>query len=127
MALERAGLERWYKGDPMGILELCDTNVTYFDPTVPARIDGLKALKEHFLPLIGKVMVDHYEIQNPKVQVHGDAAILTYNLVVYVPQEDGTDKPMYFWNAADVYALIDGSWKVVHSNWAHTKPVDSLV
>ncbi len=31
LARERAALERWYKGDPSGFVELLADEVTYFD------------------------------------------------------------------------------------------------
>jgi ketosteroid isomerase-like protein len=127
IAQERAVLDRWYRGDPKPFLENCAPSVTYFDPTVPQAINGWQALETHLLPLTGKVMIDHYEIENPVVQLHGETAVLTFNCVVYIPQEDGTEKPMYNWNATEVYARIDNNWKVIHSNWAYSKPVDSLV
>lgn len=127
IALERAGLDRWYSGDPMGLIDLFDESVTYFDPTTPMRIDGKQALKAHLQPLVGKVLVDNYDLVNPKVQIHGDCAILSYNLVVHWESEDGTETEDIGWNGVDVYARVEGSWKVVHSNWAHTKPVDALV
>ena len=127
IAKERAVLDRWYRGDPKPFLENCDKGVSYFDPSVPECIRGYQALEAHLIPLTGKVMIDHYEIVDPKVQLHGDAAILTFNCVVYIPQEDGTEKPLYNWNATEVYARIDDNWKVVHSNWSYAKQVESLV
>ena len=127
IALERAMLARWYSGDPKELLELCDTDVTYFDPTVSRRIDGLQALEEHLLPLTGKVNVDVYELLNPKVQFQGDAVVLTYNMVVHWEPPDGSETQITTWNAVDVYSRIEGNWKIVHSNWAFAKPVDKLV
>ncbi len=127
MALEWAALDRWYRGDPKPFLKNCATSVTYFDPSVPQVINGYQALEKHLLPITGKVVVDHFEIVNPMVQLHGDAAVLTFNLVVYIPQEDGTETPMYKWNATEVYARSEGSWKVVHSNWSYAKQADTLV
>lgn len=37
LALERAALDRWGRGDPGGCLEICAPDVTYFDPAVPKR------------------------------------------------------------------------------------------
>ncbi|MDH4218061.1 MAG: hypothetical protein OEZ52_01015 [Candidatus Aminicenantes bacterium] len=52
---------------------------------------------------------------------------MTFNLVVYVPQDDGTEKDLYRWKATEVYGLINGSWKLVHSHWSYTKQVETLV
>jgi len=44
VALERAALDRWGKGDPQGYLETYADEVTYFDPVAATRIDGLEAM-----------------------------------------------------------------------------------
>lgn len=43
-ALERAALDRWGKGDPGGYLEITAPEVSYFDPFVERRVDGIAAL-----------------------------------------------------------------------------------
>ena len=45
IAMERAALDRWGKGDPGGYLEIMAPEVTYFDPIQEKRIDGLDALR----------------------------------------------------------------------------------
>lgn len=47
MMLERAALDRWGKGDPSGLPELYADDISYFDPTVAARIDGHQAMKNY--------------------------------------------------------------------------------
>src|SRR5690242_20040803 len=76
IALERAALDRWGKGDPQGYLETYAADVTYFDPTRDRRVDGIEAMKELLVPVTGKIRIDRYEMLNPKVQRHGDAAVL---------------------------------------------------
>jgi ketosteroid isomerase-like protein len=120
IALERAALDRWYNGDPGKYRELMAPSVTYFDPWIPARLDGLQAIEDYIKPLVGQVFADRYEMLNPKVQVHGETAILTFNLVTYNQLEDGTEKVLDKWNAAEVYTRIEGSWKTVHVNWSYT-------
>src|SRR5262249_54934932 len=39
MALERAALDRWGKGDPSGFLETYASEITYFDPATERRVD----------------------------------------------------------------------------------------
>src|SRR5207248_1881095 len=90
----------------------------YFDPTRERRVDGLAAMKAFLVPLTGKISVDHYEMLNPRVQLYGDAAILTYNLVSY---PKSTDRPAPIrWNSTAVYANRSGKWKIVHSHWSFT-------
>lgn len=51
LALERAALGRWITGDPEGYLSLYATDVSYFDPTQDARVDGLEAIESLLAPL----------------------------------------------------------------------------
>ena len=56
------------------------------------------------------------------MQVHGDAAILTFNLVNYRKAADGSEQPFLRWNSTEVYSRIDGRWRIVHSHWSYVKP-----
>ena len=51
VAMERAALDRWGKGDPQGYLDIMAADVTYFDPMQDKRVDGLDALKKMLAPL----------------------------------------------------------------------------
>ena len=46
IAMEKAALDRWGKGDPQGYLEIMDADLTYFDPFKEKRLDGLDTMKE---------------------------------------------------------------------------------
>lgn len=122
IAIERASLERWAKGDPGGFLSNYATDVTYFDPTQERRIDGLQAMTAYLTPLRGKISIDRFEILNTKVQRHGDIAVLTYNIVNYQRQSDGTERPTVSWNSTAVFQRIDGRWKTIHSHFSFTQP-----
>ena len=50
VAMERAALDRWGKGDPQGYLEIMANEVTYFDPTQEKRMDGLEAMRKMLAP-----------------------------------------------------------------------------
>src|SRR5262249_49065766 len=122
VALERGALDRWGKGDPGGYLEIMAPEVTYFDPFQPARVDGLEAMKALLAPLNGKIRVDRYEMIRPNVQRHGDVALLTFNLVSYQKQPDGTEKAAARWNSTETYARIGGAWRLIHSHWSFLQP-----
>jgi len=92
IALERAALDRWGKGDPGGFLELYAQYISYFDPLTAARIDGHKAMADYYRPWTGKIRVERYEMLNPKVVAAGDMALLTYNLVNYA-SDGGAESP----------------------------------
>ena len=123
ITMERAALDRWGKGDVYGYLDIYADEITYFDTATEQRIDGLAAMKQRYVPIQGKINIDHYDMIDPKVQVHGQTAVLTYNLIDYEPNEQGDLKEIR-WNSTAVYAHVDGEWKIIHSHWAHTRPHD---
>ena len=57
------------------------------------------------------------EMLNPKVQVYGDAAILTYNYAGVSKNKDNEMKPVRA-KSTRVYVKQGGSWKLVHANFA---------
>jgi len=116
VALERAALDRWGKGDPDGFLEINAQDVTYFDPFLDRRLDGLAALTAWYDQIRGKIKIDRDEIVNPRVLVIGDAAILTMQYV-----SRGSEGAMH-WNCTEVYQRFGAEWKIVHSHWSFTKP-----
>jgi uncharacterized protein (TIGR02246 family) len=122
VALERAALDRWGRGDPQGYLDLMAPEVTYFDPYQDTRVDGLKAMKDLLVPFTGKIKIDRYDMINPTVQRHGDAAVLTFNLVNYRRLADGTEQPVLRWNSTETYARVDGRWRIIHSHWSYVRP-----
>jgi hypothetical protein len=122
ISVERASLDRWGKGDPWGYIENFAPEITYFDPAVENRIDGLAAMGDYLAPFTGKIQIDRYEMLDPKVQRYGDAAVLTFNLVNYRKNADGTEVAVNRWNSTEVYAWMEGKWKIVHSHWSYIKP-----
>lgn len=119
--LERQALNRWGKGDPGGFLELYAADVTYFDPLAPARLDGHDAVAEYYRPWTGKICVPRFEIVNPNVVFDGNIALLTYNLVNYLCDEDGNERVGTRWNSTTVFQRRDNEWKTIHSHWSFTQ------
>ena len=115
LALERAALDRWGKGDPGGYLEINAPDVSYFDPFLDHRLDGLADLTSLYESIRGKIQIDRDEIVNPRVQVIGDAAVLTIQYVSH--GSEGTMR----WNCTEVYQRFGNNWKIVHSHWSFTK------
>lgn len=114
--METAALDRWAAGDPSGFLEISDPEVVYFDPFHDRRIDGLPALAELYNRVRGAVHIDDYELLNPKVQVIGDAAVLTFN---FIGRSDGA---VARWNCTEVYRRASDGWRIVQTHWSFTKP-----
>jgi hypothetical protein len=117
IAKEKALLDRWKQGDTFGFIEAADTNITYFDPTLKERIDGIEKFRDYLSSFNGTFSFPSYELLNPKVQMFSDVGVLTFNFVGHL--NDGkTDG----WNATEVYKLVNSDWKIVSSHWSHTKP-----
>ncbi len=117
IAMERAALDRWGRGDPSGFLEISDPDVVYFDPFVERRVDGLAALTRLYEGLRGQVQVDRYELVNPNVQLGGDIAVLTFNYVSY-----GGEK-LERWNCTEVYRRTPAGWRIIQTHWSFTSAV----
>ena len=69
VALERAALDRWCKGDPYGFADNALDDVTYFDHMTKPRIEGVAAFKDHMRQFVNKVDVPRYEMPNARVRV----------------------------------------------------------
>jgi len=121
IALERAALDRWGRGDPQGYVETYAPEITYFDPFTDKRVDGIDAVKAMLKPITGKVKVDRYEMLNARAQQSGDIAVLSFNLVSYARNPDGSPRAVR-WNSTEVYRRSAGKWKIIHSHWSFTKP-----
>jgi len=122
IAMERAALDRWGRGDPRGYLEIMGSEVTYFDPSQDKRVDGLGAMEALLVPLTGTIKIDRYEMIDPAVQRHGDVALLTFNLVSYQMSPEGVESAVARWNSTETYAVIDGRWRIIHSHWSYIRP-----
>ena len=57
------------------------------------------------------------DMQNGRVQVYGDTAILTYNFAGLRRGSDGKVNPSLA-KSTRVYVKQDGQWKLVHANFA---------
>jgi ketosteroid isomerase-like protein len=116
LAVERDAFERWATGDLNGFLEASAPDVSYFDPFIDARLNGLPALQALYAPMQGKIHVDRWEMVDPRVVVTGDVGVLTFNFVSH-----GKDNAVR-WNTTEVYRRTNGQWKIVHTHWSLTTP-----
>ncbi|MDO8989679.1 MAG: nuclear transport factor 2 family protein [Sideroxyarcus sp.] len=119
IAMERAALDRWGAGDPSGYLEISAPDVAYFDPFLERRLDGLEALTALYESLRGAIHVDRYELIDPKVQVCGEAAVLTFNLNSY------TGATAMRWNCTEVYRSDKAGWRLIQTHWSITQHLKS--
>ena len=121
LRLERDALDRWGRGDPSGFLELYAADITYFDPSTEARIDGHQAMVDYYRPWAGTIEIARYEMLNPQVVVDGAMALLTYNLVNYIRDAQGIESVGSRWNSTTVYQHHGDTWKTLHSHWSFTR------
>jgi ketosteroid isomerase-like protein len=120
IALEKGAHDRWGQGDPMGFVEIAAPQITYFDPDVEPRVDGIEAFTDLMEGIRGKIFMDGYEILNPKVETAGELAVLSFN---YTSWGESDGEPWRSnWNSSEAYRKIDGTWRLVHSHWSRTKP-----
>jgi hypothetical protein len=111
--LEKAALERWNSGDPSGFLELSTSEVTYFDPFLQKRLDGLDTLTALYESIRGQVHVDKYELIDPQVQATDNMAVLTFNYVAH------SGDLVFRWNCTEVYRMeATRAWKIIHTHWS---------
>ncbi len=114
IALEKQALEKWNQGDPSGYLNLSADDVSYFDPAIEQRLDGLDGLKKYYEPIKGLINVSKYEMRNPLVTATNNMAVLTFNLISYHGDQASR------WNCTEVYRLEpSGQWKIVHTHWSN--------
>jgi ketosteroid isomerase-like protein len=125
VSLERSALDRWIKLDPQGYLDLMAEEITYFDPTTDKRINGREAMEVRLAPMKTLKLPftnPRYEMLEPKVQRQGDVALLTFNLVNYGKPADQGERVLARWNSSEMYARVDGRWRIVHSHWSYVQP-----
>jgi hypothetical protein len=114
--LERAALARWCSGDPSGFLEISAPDVTYFDPFVPKRIDGLPALERYYEEIRGKVQATRYELVSPVVTATAEMAVLTYHFNSWGGSDDGLR-----WNCTEVFRRRPEGWRIIQTHWSFTE------
>jgi ketosteroid isomerase-like protein len=116
LAMEQVALERWGKGDPDAYLDITADDVSYFDPFLNQRIDGIESLKKWYGAFRGRIRIAFDEIAQPRVQVIGDTAILTMQFISH----SSVGKAR--WNCTEVYQERSEGWRIVHTHWSPTRP-----
>lgn len=112
IAIERASMDGWLKGDSGPMLSAADPDITLFHIMTQQRVDGVAAVKALYAPYAGRPLFDSYRIENPKAQSGSDMALLTYQLVT---NNGGVART---WNATEVYRKTSAGWRVLHSHFS---------
>jgi ketosteroid isomerase-like protein len=90
---------------------------TEFNSDFSTRLEGkglATRLSEANAKAAGVVLVS--EMANPKVQVYGDVAILSYNYVGLTQEKDGKVEPSRA-KSTRIYVKQGGRWMLVHGNF----------
>ncbi len=117
--MEKAALDKYYAGDMTGYYNIWShDDFSYFDAGHAKRVDSFAEVKDFMdKNLAGKMHADSYRFLTPRVQVHGDTAILTYQLFA------NTNFINMKYNVVEVFQKnAAGEWKVVHSTWNTITP-----
>lgn len=118
LSLEKAAMERWRNGDPMGFVELSAEDILYVDPGQAKPIIGLAAYRPYMKQLEGQVHFDRSEFIDPQVVLMGNAALLSYNFRSSVLTPHGDVSSQTPWNCTEVYFKQAGRWSIVHNHWS---------
>jgi ketosteroid isomerase-like protein len=89
---------------------------TEFNPDFPTLIVG-KNMATRMADVTPNDKAMFSDMQNPRVQVYGNTAILTYNFAGLRRAADGKVTPSLA-KSTRVYSKLDGKWKLVHANFA---------
>lgn len=105
--------------DGMAFVELSDTDVVYFDPSLERKIEGLQQLRTHYENMGNMAPADSFNMIRPIVQITQNMAVLTFNLDSY---EAGN---VIKWNCTEVYRRNpNNQWKIIQTHWSLVQPVE---
>ena len=119
LSLENDAMERWRKGDVWGWTEISADEIIYIDPGLTKPIEGLEAYKEYLKQFEGKIDFQISEFIDPKIKRYGDLTVLAYNYRDAKTDADGSIVEESRWNSTEVYCLIGGEWKIIHTHWSY--------
>ena len=123
IGLERAALDKWFKGDTSGYRQLWSKkNFSYFDGVKEHRVDSHEVICESLKPLEGQLFADSYEFCYPRVQCGTDMAVLTYQLYAKTMLSGKRFDMQY--NCIEVFQKETDDWHVIHSTWCFIKPME---
>jgi hypothetical protein len=117
MALARAQWASEIAGEPMTQqnTSLAD-DYTEFNGDFPTLLVG-KAMSTRMGEVTPNDKAMYSDMQNGRVQIYGDTAILTYNFAGLRRAADGKVAPSLA-KSTRVYVRQNGQWKLVHANFA---------
>lgn len=116
LAFVRRMLDAIHEGDAETYAAMCAEDLSCFETDVaPYRIDTLGfhvQLIEQMKRLGSYNNLARVDLLTPRVQIYGDAAVVTYTRLMTYRTEDGPRWRQY--NETRVLVGQDGRWKMVH-------------
>ncbi len=91
--------------------------MVYFDPFLPARMNGLEALTAYYEGIRGKIFAERFEIIEPIVTYIATLPVLTFNFISYA----GSEGARMRWNCTEVYRRSAGKWSIIQTHWSLTQ------
>ncbi len=115
IAREKAAFEAWQKKDKAFWADYLTDDATYFGAMSPyletdPKVNFIPKLDQYFEQF---KMLD-FQMYNPRVQVYGDVAVLTYNQAATVDM--GGNVMNYTGKVTSVYVKQGNTWRVVHAH-----------
>ena len=90
---------------------------TEFNSDFSTRLDGKEVAVKYYDALnLNSAKTIASEMLNPKVQVYGDVAILSYNYAGITQDHDGNTTPVKA-KSTRVYVKMNEQWMLVHANF----------
>ena len=108
------------ENDPERYFRFVGEEITVLTPSNPYRVEGIVADRAEFEAGLrsGATRVHFFQELQPKVQVYGDTAVVTYfSRGAYGPE--GAARTAYL-KETDVLVRREGTWRVVHVHVSST-------
>ncbi len=115
IAREKASVEAWRRKDKAFFVDLLADDASYFNAYSP-YLDA--DAKRNFLPKFEQFVelfkYQDFQMHNPRVQIYGDAAVLTYQATVAA---NFNGQPLnYTAKMTAVYVRQGNTWRVAHAH-----------
>lgn len=119
IGLEKAALDKWFRGDTSGYRQLwSERSFTYIDGVIEHRVNDYGSVMVFLDGIEGKLYAEHYDFCVPRVQFGADMAVLTYELYA------DTNLINMRYNCVEVFQKEGNEWRVIHSTWSFIRPMD---
>jgi ketosteroid isomerase-like protein len=105
--------------DPDTYFTFIDEDITVLTPANPYRVEGIPDDREEFEWGIrtGKSRVGYFQEMQPRVQIYGDVAVVTY----FSRGSYGPEETLAYLKETDVLVRRGDGWRIVHIHVSATR------